>query len=131
MAAKLLMHDGVLLDYRCKFGSATSSKGCIAVARDRIMAHDVKHTSLQRGASGLARATAAREVGTGSCAFADIYLDDGFGITSMDGASLRGQQSGAQEENIELEIGQEAVEARLHAGLSWSETHLTIVSRTV
>lgn len=131
-----IWHDAVRLDSRCEFGSAhlvdlfqRLSSFVMAVARTRIRAYDAAHPyGARRGAWREKRREA---VGDDSCSFADIYLDDGFGITCGDRQPLRGLPEESDPVALELELGAHGyVRIHLHACLSRPETHLAIVRRT-
>ncbi|KAL3927748.1 MAG: hypothetical protein SGPRY_002682 [Prymnesium sp.] len=124
-----------MMDDRCEFGSAhlvdlfqRISSFVMAVARERIQRYDAAHPySHARRAWHHQR---ERVVGSGSCTFADIYLDDGFGRMCTDGEPLRGPAPGAEPVRLFLEAVSDGARARLYVGVSRPETHLAIVRHT-
>lgn len=67
-----------------------------------------------------------------NCAFQDIYLDDGFGLTCLgEEDTLRGAAPGRERQvSLPLEVRGEGVGATLFPILSRPEVHLAIVRKT-
>mmetsp|Transcript_41076 Transcript_41076/g.94204 ORF Transcript_41076/g.94204 Transcript_41076/m.94204 type:complete len:572 (-) Transcript_41076:1277-2992(-) len=93
-------HDGVRLDKRCVFGTAhlvdlfeRVTSFVLEVAKHRIREYDAQHPySADRQA--WMRWRAAHGLGR-ECLYADIYLDDGYGVSCDDGSPGDGERSKA------------------------------------
>ncbi|KAL3928583.1 MAG: hypothetical protein SGPRY_002328 [Prymnesium sp.] len=113
-----LWHDGVRLDTSCEFGCAhlvdlfqRISSFVMAVARERIRRYDVTH--LYGGPRRQWQQQREKLVGSGSCTYADICLDDGFGLTCTDGAPLQGPAPGEGPVRLSAEACRSGVPVRL------------------
>ena len=133
---QFVWHDGVRLDTRCLFGTRhlvdlfqRVSTFVMAVARRRVQEYDARHPYTENRRNWQ-EGRRSRGMST-SCAFADIYLDDGFGLTCVgEGERLRGVAPSERRVALSLGVRGGRVAASLFSGLSRPEIHLAIVRAT-
>ena len=137
--------DGVRLDKRCVFGTASMvnlfqrvSSFALAVAQERIRAYDRQHPYPEARQQWSAwRARHLSDADGGSPAVSTIYLDDGLGL-SVHGETepLRGRADGGERPVHAATHCEPGASGGVHvalmvfADLSRGQTHLAIVERT-